>query len=246
PPLLRRAPLLHAAATAFTGGRRPPVGEGTAAAYARLLPTRGHHLSAASARRLPLSHSGGLLLVRGCIVRLLFARDRRSAVVLPQPAFCSHTVAIRGRRCHALTLLHPHYAAAVAAPAQALTALYNWQPPCQGATTPTASVVALAGDKAHSRPCPGVAAPSGLLPLRATTNCRGKGCPRAGRSRSCPRVAALAGLLPLRAVAHCRGPGSQLPPCRRALAAIGHPLQVARPWPTAPIGSLAMASHLCM
>ncbi|RRT32080.1 hypothetical protein B296_00056630 [Ensete ventricosum] len=40
-------------------------------------------------------------------------------------------------------------------------------------------------------------------------------------------------------------------PCGRSplaggLAAIGRPLQVARPWPVAPAGGLAVASHLCM
>ncbi|RWV80212.1 hypothetical protein GW17_00058553 [Ensete ventricosum] len=35
-------------------------------------------------------------------------------------------------------------------------------------------------------------------------------------------------------------------PLRAAARAGGRPLQVARPWPTAPIGGLAVASHLCM
>ncbi|RWW35821.1 hypothetical protein BHE74_00059203, partial [Ensete ventricosum] len=56
-----------------------------AVAYARLLPARGRRLSTASARRLPLLHSRGLLL----------ARDRRSATVLPQSAFCSRTATVR-------------------------------------------------------------------------------------------------------------------------------------------------------
>ncbi|RZS05593.1 hypothetical protein BHM03_00036131 [Ensete ventricosum] len=59
PPLLRRAPLLRAAAAAFTGGRPPPV-----------RPSLVSGLCAAAARAW-MPHSRGLLLTRG----------RRSAAV---------------------------------------------------------------------------------------------------------------------------------------------------------------------
>ncbi|RZS27503.1 hypothetical protein BHM03_00060985, partial [Ensete ventricosum] len=89
--LCRQPSPVRVAATAIATGATSTRGSRclywrAATAYARLLPARGRCLSAASARRLPLSHSRGLLLARG----------RRSAAVLPQPAFCSRTVAVRG------------------------------------------------------------------------------------------------------------------------------------------------------
>ncbi|RWV78254.1 hypothetical protein GW17_00060805 [Ensete ventricosum] len=76
--------------------------------------------------------------------------------------------------------------------------------------------------------------------------------PRNGRPplRSAPRPLQVAGLavagracgwLPL---ASCCPFGQ--PRLVGHLVAVGRPLQVARPWPTAPAGGLAMASHLCM
>ncbi|RZS10105.1 hypothetical protein BHM03_00041265, partial [Ensete ventricosum] len=48
----------------------------------------------------------------------------------------------------ALALLHPHFAAVVTAPALAAVAHCGWQPPCQGAATPTTGAAAPAGDRA--------------------------------------------------------------------------------------------------
>ncbi|RZS22617.1 hypothetical protein BHM03_00055419, partial [Ensete ventricosum] len=48
----------------------------------------------------------------------------------------------------ALAILHPHCVVAVAAPAQAPTALCGRQLPCQGAATPATGVVAPVGGKA--------------------------------------------------------------------------------------------------
>ncbi|RWV88429.1 hypothetical protein GW17_00049480, partial [Ensete ventricosum] len=87
---------VRVAATAIAAGATSARGSRclyrrATAAYARLLPAHGCRLSAASARRLPLLHSRGLLLTR----------DRRSAAVLPQPAFCSRAAAVRGCCLHA-------------------------------------------------------------------------------------------------------------------------------------------------
>ncbi|RRT81230.1 hypothetical protein B296_00018734 [Ensete ventricosum] len=67
--------------------RQPPpllAGECTTAAYARLLPMRGHHLSAASACRRSLPPSRSLLLACG----------RYSVEVLPQPLPLCNSVAV--------------------------------------------------------------------------------------------------------------------------------------------------------
>ncbi|RWW51674.1 hypothetical protein BHE74_00041951 [Ensete ventricosum] len=78
-------------------------------------------------------------------------------------------------------------------PAQAAAALARWQPPCQGATTPAAGVVAPAGGSPLRAPCKrlcsrAVAAPCGRRwpPFRAGPSrsqpppCRGP-WPRPGR-----------------------------------------------------------------
>ncbi|RWW37054.1 hypothetical protein BHE74_00057875 [Ensete ventricosum] len=80
----------------------------------------------------------------------------------------------------ALALLHPHCAATVVATAQATAALCGQQPPYQGAATPTTNAVAPAGGRAGRnrlplRPCSRVAAPCGLLPLRAAAPHSGPG-----------------------------------------------------------------------
>ncbi|RWW37131.1 hypothetical protein BHE74_00057790, partial [Ensete ventricosum] len=81
----------------------------------------------------------------------------------------------------ALALLHPH--CAVAAPAQATTALCRWQPPCQGAANLATGDAAPAGVPAGG--CPfRVAAPTGSHPLEgawpwpATSSCRQYACGR--------------------------------------------------------------------
>ncbi|RZS26460.1 hypothetical protein BHM03_00059805, partial [Ensete ventricosum] len=103
------------------------------------------------------------------------------------------------------------------------------QPPCQGATTLAASVVAPTGGsplQAHcGQPLAGApwAAPYGCVVGSLLRAGRWQPPLRAGRNRSCPRVAAPCELLPLRATAPCRWPAAPLqgglgcnrpPPCR--------------------------------
>ncbi|RRT55996.1 hypothetical protein B296_00037475, partial [Ensete ventricosum] len=98
--------------------------------------------------------------------------------------------------------LNPHCVVAVTALAQATTALYDRQPPCQRATNPTIGVAALAGGRVgRSRPCPWVAAPCGLLPLRVAAPCRGPGCSQSYLASSQAMVDR-----------PCRGPSRGQPP----------------------------------
>ncbi|RZS22448.1 hypothetical protein BHM03_00055241 [Ensete ventricosum] len=82
------------------------------------------------------------------------------------------------------------------------TALCGRQTPCQGAAIPATGAAAPTGGRVgRSQPCLWVAAPCGLLPLRAAAPCRGP-----GHSRS-PLVGSQ-----VMAGRPCRGPGRGQPP----------------------------------
>ncbi|RWW56703.1 hypothetical protein BHE74_00036559 [Ensete ventricosum] len=106
---------------------------------------------------------------------------------------------------------------------QAATALCDRQPPCQGAGTPATGTVAPTGGRASPgrQPLAGWPLPAGPCGLAIADRAR-RWPPLAG---SCP---------------------CGRPPFAGGLAVADHPLQVARPWPAAPVGGLAVASHLCM